>query len=451
MSRKYSSCLTLVVLVLTIRTGSPCQPPYSLAASSIVSGSGVASSTSFNSTYSVGIPAGGEVSSNTFWTSAGVGPIASALRCPVWWICGVVFYDANLNGIRDDGECGIPGRQITIMGPGDTIGVTTDATGAFCHTCVQPGSYTVCQALPEPTATCKWVTTALCKTKDVIEPWRVSIGSAYACADGGRSIGYWSNKRVRELISDADLSELRTLNSRNPDGSDFDPTTVSQYQSWLTGPGAANMAYQLSEHASALLLNLAHGMTASNAHSDSGTNSATLLSYANCLLGNPIDSCGGPFAGQNGSVTTIPGALRTEQERVKNLIQQINSRGSFLQPSPCTLHAPARRDQIHAGTKDEDSTGSNRLPLPASYSLSQNYPNPFNPATVIHYALPAGGYVSLHVYNSLGQIVRTLVDGFQDAGYKSVELDARNLASGMYYYRLRTGDFSNVKAMMLVK
>src|SRR5258706_9362464 len=178
MPRKYFSYLILVLLVLILYPESWSQQPYSLSSSSIVSGSGVASSASFSNSYSIGIPAGGEVSSNTFWTSAGIGPIASVLRCPVWWICGVSFYDANLNGIRDDGECGIPGRVITIMGPSDTVWITTNDTGGYCHSCIQPGTYTVCQALPESTSTCKWITTTICKTKDVVEPWRTNLASA---------------------------------------------------------------------------------------------------------------------------------------------------------------------------------------------------------------------------------------------------------------------------------
>ena len=186
------------------------------------------------------------------------------------------------------------------MGPTDTISLTTDATGAFCHTCVSPGRYTVCQTLPESTATCKWITSTLCKTKDVTEPWRANLGSAYSCVDGGRSIGYWSNKHGGELITGEDLAALRALDLRNPNGSNFDPTTASQYQSWLTSAGASNMAYKLSEHYSALQLNLAHDLTAPTGDVDNGRNIAAFMEYANCLLGNPIGECGGRFVGQNG-------------------------------------------------------------------------------------------------------------------------------------------------------
>lgn len=88
---------------------------------------------------------------------------------------------------------------------------------------------------------------------------------------------------------------------------------------------------------------------------------------------------------------------------------------------------------------------------PASYSLSQNFPNPFNPVTVIRYALPMAGDVEVSVYNTLGQKVRSLVEGYKEAGNYQVSFDAADLPSGMYLYELRSGGFSSVKKMILMK
>ena len=88
---------------------------------------------------------------------------------------------------------------------------------------------------------------------------------------------------------------------------------------------------------------------------------------------------------------------------------------------------------------------------PDVFALYQNYPNPFNPTTIIQYSIPEAAKVKLTVYNTLGQEVIALVDGWQDAGYKSVAMDASGLSSGIYFYRLTAGDFSGMKKMILIK
>ncbi len=89
--------------------------------------------------------------------------------------------------------------------------------------------------------------------------------------------------------------------------------------------------------------------------------------------------------------------------------------------------------------------------LPHEIALDQNYPNPFNPATLIQYQLPQAARVTLTVYNLLGQEVRTLVDEVQKPGSYRARFDGTALASGLYFYRLRAGDFMQVKKMLLVK
>ena len=89
--------------------------------------------------------------------------------------------------------------------------------------------------------------------------------------------------------------------------------------------------------------------------------------------------------------------------------------------------------------------------IPHEYSLSQNYPNPFNPSTVINFSLNKSSNVSLVVYNLLGQKVAILVNSYLQAGSYTYQFDAKELASGVYVYRIKAGDYNAVRKMILMK
>jgi len=89
--------------------------------------------------------------------------------------------------------------------------------------------------------------------------------------------------------------------------------------------------------------------------------------------------------------------------------------------------------------------------LPTEFNLSQNYPNPFNPATTINYALAKPGHVRMEVYDILGRRLDVLVDEQKEAGYHSYIWQASNVPTGVYFYRIKAGDFEKTKKMMLLK
>ena len=97
------------------------------------------------------------------------------------------------------------------------------------------------------------------------------------------------------------------------------------------------------------------------------------------------------------------------------------------------------------GVEETDGT------LPGEYMLSQNYPNPFNPSTKIDFSIKNSGFVTLKVYDVLGQEVKTLVNEQKDPGTYHVTFDARELTSGPYFYTLTAGTFSKTYKMLLVK
>jgi hypothetical protein len=109
-------------------------------------------------------------------------------------------------------------------------------------------------------------------------------------------------------------------------------------------------------------------------------------------------------------------------------------------------------NQKPSGVEDEGQIEQH----PRQFSLSQNYPNPFNPTTKIEFTLAKSGFVTLQIYDVRGRKVRTLVSENLPSGYKSVLWDGKNddgkdVASGVYFYQLKVGDFSEPKKMLLLK
>ena len=100
-----------------------------------------------------------------------------------------------------------------------------------------------------------------------------------------------------------------------------------------------------------------------------------------------------------------------------------------------------------------DLNGIVEISVPVKFNLSQNYPNPFNPTTKIDFDLPQDSKVSIKIYDILGKEVATLVNELRTAGFYTVRFDASGLSSGVYFYRIITGDskFVMTKKLLLLK
>ena len=128
-------------------------------------------------------------------------------------------------------------------------------------------------------------------------------------------------------------------------------------------------------------------------------------------------------------------AVETFNINGQNLMCGTFSTGIFTRPASEVI------------TSVKEINNNNQL----NYNLSQNYPNPFNPTTVINYSIPKDGFVSLKVYNALGEQVADLVNGYVKAGNHNVTFNADRLSSGVYYYRIETNNNVLVKKMILLK
>jgi hypothetical protein len=98
-----------------------------------------------------------------------------------------------------------------------------------------------------------------------------------------------------------------------------------------------------------------------------------------------------------------------------------------------------------------NGVGIEALEIPRIFSLFHNYPNPFNPSTTIRYGLPRKSFVTLTVFNTLGQRVVVPQNGEQEAGYHETTLDGTGLSSGVYLYRLQAGSFTDTKSLLLIR
>ncbi|MFA7359785.1 MAG: T9SS type A sorting domain-containing protein [Candidatus Kapaibacterium sp.] len=171
-------------------------------------------------------------------------------------------------------------------------------------------------------------------------------------------------------------------------------------------------------------------------------------------------------------------AVRTGSDATSNIFSRSFNNGVFLnsfQLNPVGLFMSGIYTPVRAGYRystdscfssaegvtgvgayafsgcDGTITGIGNNETPLTYALSQNFPNPFNPVTRISFALPKQGFVTLKVYDVLGKEVATLVNEMKNQGSYSVDFNASNFSSGVYFYKIETNGFSDIKKMMMIK
>lgn len=182
---------------------------------------------------------------------------------------------------------------------------------------------------------------------------------------------------------------------------------------------------------------------------------------------NLIGSITNPVA--TTSITSIPGGIVTSEfygynnnyfvtstiEAGKGYWVKVNQEGSLILSTSTEKNIVARIKIVPTSEQPPPApTGEIsdiKSQIPNKYALEQNYPNPFNPVTIINYQLPVDSWVTIKVFNILGQEVTTLVNEEQSAGYKSVKFDGTNLPSGVYFYKIQAGGYVFNKKLLLLK
>jgi hypothetical protein len=124
---------------------------------------------------------------------------------------------------------------------------------------------------------------------------------------------------------------------------------------------------------------------------------------------------------------------------------------SFIDNKPLSGKSQYRLKQIDKDGAFQYTKTVEVVSVILKYNLAQNYPNPFNPTTVITYSIPASSNVVINVYNVIGELIKTLVNQYQEAGIYKINFDAGGLSNGIYFYKIQSGNFVEIKKMLLLK
>lgn len=315
----------------------------------------------------------------------------------------------------------------TIVEVGSAMSEPNTPAGYYEFLDLIPGDYRLMVILPLGYATTtetKDFTIAYCDN-DVVEDFELT---PVTIANNARSKGYWKHQfdvfltgkgkaqeTAANLKSFINLIDVHYISHYNLI---FNTDTSFAYWSELLNYGGPNMYKKATGQLAALVLNMASlKISQSEIVTLDGRDVADVITYASEILSDPTSTA-------------------SQLELAKDICEYVNT-----------------QIKIAAGIVPDFNilykTGAEGT-LPSEYSLG-NYPNPFNPSTVINYALPKSGHVSIKVYDILGKEVSTLVNEQKEAGFYSVTFNPSTLTSGMYLYVLQSGNFFSAKKMLYLK
>jgi len=258
-------------------------------------------------------------------------------------IFGEKFYDANTNGVHDQGEPVIPGWRIEKQPPNNADVTYTGTNGQYSFI-VDPNSglYTISEVPPPPGwfPAGQWLNTTprsgdvTVENSDVHGP---DFGNVCLGPGGGMTLGFWSNKNGAALFGSDDLALMVALNLRNANGTAFNPTSYSAFRTWILNATATNMAYMLSAQLAAMELNVLNGKVNGGSYIYApGTTSANGFGFATV---SAVMAEANTELGLHGLVLS-GSPYRSHQEALKNALDKANNNLNFVQSGPCAFTSP---------------------------------------------------------------------------------------------------------------
>jgi hypothetical protein len=255
--------------------------------------------------------------------------------CPKGWACISTFYDANANGVQDDGEPSLTGWQLNIFGHNNLQVLKETPKCVYARV----GLYRFVERRPNET---NWVPTTPYRVEEDVDTdytENVTFGNVCLGEGGANDAPFWVNRDSWTIMTSADLTFLSSLYLRNAAGADFNPATNKAFSNWLAKASITNMAYALSAQLAAMELNVRHNYVNGSAlvyasgllpYSTPGLNSAGFISINDLMAAAAAEI-------QAHGLTTSGSPDRPGQEALKDALEDANNNKSFTQSSPCTF------------------------------------------------------------------------------------------------------------------
>ncbi len=237
----------------------------------------------------------------------------------------VKYYDKNTNGQLDPSESPIAGWKVQ-------VGSTGYSTPKSLK--VAPGVYQVTEASPTQTNWRRTTAASVQVSAAAGDRTTVRFGNVCVGAGGALGKGFWRNKNGQALFGPDDLASMVSLNLRNANGSTFDPSSYSAFNSWLQGSSSTNMAYNLSAQLAAMRLNVLNGKVGgSSLISAPGTVAANPAGFATV---NDLINEANTELGLHG-LTTSGSPFRAYETALRAALTNANDNKTFVQPAPCSF------------------------------------------------------------------------------------------------------------------